>query len=107
MGIGEATATTLAMVVHELATNSMKHGALSSETGTLDISSKSSDDGDVLIVWAETGGPAVKPPTTMAGFGSRMISRAITYQLGGGIEYDWMPAGLVASLRIRKDRLVP
>jgi len=104
MGIGEATATVLAMVVHELATNSLKHGALSAAAGTLDISS-SSDNGDLVIVWAETGGPAVDRPPETRGFGSKMIARSVERQLGGAISYDWQPAGVVVSLRLRKDRL--
>src|SRR3954465_10893309 len=54
MGIGEKTATTLALVIHELATNSLKHGALSAEEGTLDVSS-TADEEEVFIVWAEAG----------------------------------------------------
>jgi two-component sensor histidine kinase len=100
MGVGEATATSLAMVVHELATNSMKHGALSAETGALDISSRT-DDADLVLVWAETGGPAVVEPAEMSGFGSKMISR----QLGGAISFDWQISGLVVTLRMRIDRL--
>ena len=103
MGVGESTATTLAMV-HETATNSVKHGALSAETGTLDISSRS-DEGDIVLVWAETGGPAVREPPELHGFGSKMVSRMVSRQLQGAMEYDWQPTGLVASLRVRKDRL--
>ena len=56
MGVGEASATTLAMVVHELATNSLKYGALSAATGTLDVSC-ALPDSEVAIVWTERGGP--------------------------------------------------
>ncbi len=104
MGVGERTATTLAMVVHELATNSVKHGALSAETGALDVSS-TGDDEDLMIVWAETGGPPVETPPDMGGFGSRMIARSFAVQLDGEIAYDWQPTGLVATLRMRRDRL--
>ncbi len=104
MGVGERTATTLAMVVHELATNSVKHGALSSAEGTLDISSRA-DDADVELIWAETGGPAVSAQPDMTGFGSKLIARSVASQLGGSIDYDWQPTGLVATLRMRKDRL--
>ncbi len=100
MGVGESTATTLAMVVHELATNSVKHGALSVRAGTLDISS-TADESSLCLVWAETGGPVVEKPAEMLGFGSKMISR----QLAGAISYDWQPSGLVVTLRMRKDRL--
>lgn len=104
MGIGEATATTLALVVHELATNSLKHGALSLASGTLDISSNSDGD-DLIVVWAETGGPNINESPELTGFGSRMIERSIERQLGGSISYDWQPAGVVVTLRLRKDRL--
>ncbi|WP_246565171.1 sensor histidine kinase [Ancylobacter sonchi] len=57
MGVGETAATTLALVIHELATNSLKYGALSAEEGTLDVSG-GLDEEDVKIVWAERGGPA-------------------------------------------------
>jgi len=80
MGVGERTATTLAMVVHELATNSVKHGALSVEAGALDISSNA-DDQDVYLVWAETGGPIMTQQPEMRGFGSQMVSRSVSSQL--------------------------
>jgi two-component sensor histidine kinase len=104
MGVGERTATTLAMVVHELATNSVKHGALSADAGALDISSTAEDD-EVCLVWAETGGPSMSQQPEMRGFGSQMISRSVSSQLGGSLDYDWQPAGLVATLRMRKSRL--
>ena len=59
--MGKKAATTLALVMQELATNSLKYGALSSETGTIDVSCPSLDD-EVVIVWTERGGPPVTPP---------------------------------------------
>jgi two-component sensor histidine kinase len=104
MGVGEKTATTLAMVVHELATNSVKHGALSVETGTLDLSGKTEED-QVHLIWSETGGPRIAHVPEMAGFGSRMILRSVATQLAGSLSYDWQPSGLVATLVMRKDRM--
>lgn len=104
MGVGEKSAQTLALVIHELATNSLKHGALSSEAGALDVSSHA-DDRDVFLVWAETGGPEVAEAPDMGGFGSKLLARALADQLGGDIAYDWQPAGLVVTLRLRKERL--
>jgi two-component sensor histidine kinase len=104
MGVGEKTATTLALVIHELATNSLKHGALSLETGTLDISSVT-DEQDLFLTWSETGGPPVADIPAMQGFGSKMISRSIAHELQGALTYDWQPSGLVATVRVRKDRL--
>lgn len=104
MGVGERTAETLALVIHELATNSLKHGALSIEEGTLDVSS-TADDLDLCLVWAEDGGPAISEPPDMRGFGSKLVVRSISEQLNGEMTYEWQPSGLVATLRLRKDRL--
>ena len=100
MGVGERTATALAMVFHELATNSAKHGALSHEVGALDISG-TSDEETVTLVWAETGGPSISQVPTLGGFGSRMVVMYLTGQLGGSIEYDWQPTGLVATIHLK------
>jgi two-component sensor histidine kinase len=104
MGVGEKTVSTLALVIHELATNSVKHGALSGQAGSLNISS-SADERDVIIVWAETGGPVIEAVPEMQGFGSRMIGRSLSQQLGGSLSYDWQPSGLVATLRLHKQKL--
>ena len=104
MGVGEKTATALAMVVHELATNAVKYGALSVEAGTLDVSS-TGDERDVFLVWAETGGPPVDHAPELKGFGSKLLSRSVSQQLDGELSYDWQPSGLVLTLRLRRDRL--
>ncbi|WP_240913880.1 HWE histidine kinase domain-containing protein [Sphingomonas sp. HDW15A] len=104
MGVGERTATTLAMVIHELATNSVKHGALSSETGVLGISSETDED-DLILTWAETGGPPITGQPDMQGFGSKLIARSISGQFAGRIVYDWQPTGLVVALRMRRAAL--
>jgi two-component sensor histidine kinase len=104
MGVGESTATTLAMVVHELATNSVKHGALSTTTGTLDLSGRT-DDEEVQLTWSETGGPPLDHTPEMSGFGSRMIQRSVANQLAGSLTYDWQASGLVATLIMQKRRM--
>lgn len=104
MGVGERTATTLAMVVHELATNSVKYGALSCSAGSLDISSHT-DGNDVCLIWAETGGPPVTENPELKGFGSRLIARSVSGQLGGELVYDWQESGLVVTVRMRPERL--
>jgi len=103
MGVGEATATTLALVVHELATNSLKYGAFSFKTGTVDISCLS-EDPDVVLIWSERGGPPVVEPLKR-GFGSKLITRGMSAQLCGSIDYDWSSGGVIITLRMRKDRL--
>lgn len=104
MGVGEASATTLALVIHELATNSLKYGALSSETGTLDVSC-AVPESEVVIIWTERGGPLVTAPADAGGFGSKLVTRSMTHQLGGSIERQWLEEGIVATIKIRKDRL--
>ena len=104
MGVGEASATTLALIIHELATNSLKYGALSSETGTLDVSSSGHDD-DVIVIWTESGGPPVTSPTGQGGFGSKLINRAMSTQLGGTITCDWAQDGVVVTLKMNRSRL--
>ena len=92
------------MVVHELATNSVKHGALSTETGTLDITG-STEGEEVQLIWSETGGPTVPQAPEMKGFGSRTIQRSVAGRFGGAIDYDWQRSGLVATLTMRKNRM--
>lgn len=104
MGVGEAAATSLALVVHELATNSLKYGALSTDSGTLDVSTRS--DGDqICLMWTERGGPAVKAPPEEEGFGSKLVRHSIYRQLGGKIEHDWSEAGLVVTIELSRAKL--
>lgn len=104
MGVGERAASTLAMIVHELATNSVKHGALSSADGMLDVSGKLDDD-TLQLVWAETGGPAIDGPPENTGFGRKMIERTVETQFAGSLSYDWQCTGLVATLNVRTSRI--
>jgi two-component sensor histidine kinase len=105
MSVSERGATSLALVLHELATNSVKYGALSVAAGTLDVTA-TADDSHVVIVWTERGGPSVAAPTTkLGGFGSRLLTHSMTSQLNGSVEHDWRPDGLIVTLRIAKDRL--
>jgi two-component sensor histidine kinase len=104
MGISEAAATNLAMVLHELATNSVKHGALSAAAGLLDVACLIKDD-EAVIVWTERGGPKVTPPAAAKGFGSQLLSRIMTSHFKGSVSYAWPPEGLIATLRLKTERL--
>lgn len=104
MKVGEASSTTLALVIHELATNSAKYGALSVASGTLDVSCNANDD-EVAVMWTERGGPPVVAPVAPQGFGSKLVHRTMAAQLGGTIASDWSEEGLVVTLRMGKDRL--
>ena len=102
--VGETVATTLALVVHELATNSLKYGALSATDGAVDVSC-ADHDGEVVVVWTERGGPPVAAPTTRPGFGSSLVARSMSGQLGGSVAVDWLLEGVVVTLRMSKARL--
>jgi len=102
--VGEKSTMILAMVIHELATNSLKHGALSVETGTIDVSSDA-HDAPVTIVWSEAGGPALDDAPSEEGFGTKLIERSVTGHLQGSIDYDWADAGLNVTLRLDPKRL--
>jgi two-component sensor histidine kinase len=101
LGVGENAMSSLAMVVHELATNSLKYGALSGSEGTLDVSATTNgDEEDLIILWAEQGGPQIVAPPARSGFGSKMVARCVSNDLGGSISFDWSHDGLIATLRI-------
>jgi two-component sensor histidine kinase len=105
MGIGANAATTVALIVHELATNSLKYGALSVDVGSLDVSGVS-DDEFVTITWTERGGPDVGPPKAAAeGYGSKLLVRSVSGTLGGAIDHDWATDGLVVTLKLKADLL--
>lgn len=90
--------STMALVVHELVTNSAKYGGLS-DSGRVNIGWKRGHNGDLLINWRESGGPPVKKPTRK-GFGSTIIDRSIPYDLGGSAEIEYKPEGVEASFCI-------
>lgn len=93
-----AAAQIVAMVLHELATNAAKYGALSDTIGRLSVSWHTDADG-LHVTWNETGGPAVSAPT-QRGFGTRSVIGSVETQLGGKAEFDWDPAGLKCRLHV-------
>jgi two-component sensor histidine kinase len=62
-------------------------------------------DAEVVVVWTERGGPPVAAPAGESGYGSKMLNRAMTMQLGGSISCDWSPEGVIVTLHMTKDRL--
>lgn len=94
--------TTLALILHELATNAAKYGALSSPAGTVTIECNARD-GTLALIWSERGGPPSEGPKE-EGFGSR-LGRLASGQLGGSIERRWLPDGLRVILTVARDRL--
>ena len=60
---------------------------------------------EVSIVWTERGGPPVATPSGQGGYGSKLINRGMSVQLGGMISCDWLEEGVVVTLQMPKDRL--
>ncbi len=93
-----ATAQAVALALHELATNAAKYGALSTETGTLHVLWRTTQDALVLD-WTETGGPPTAEPARL-GFGLTIVRSSIEAQFRGGVTYEWSPEGLRCRLSI-------
>ncbi len=89
----------MALLLHELSTNAAKYGSLSQKGGLLTMRWTCNDTDGCIINWMESGGPPVKPPARQ-GFGTVLIDRSISYDLGGESEVTYHPAGLRATFRI-------
>jgi len=100
---GVRAATPLALIFHELATNSAKYGALSVSEGKVAIN-VARDGDDVRVEWRETGGPQPDAPST-TGFGTRLVTMAVRNQLGGSIEQNWLAEGLAVAITVPASRL--
>ncbi|MBU1325628.1 MAG: PAS domain-containing protein [Alphaproteobacteria bacterium] len=94
-------ALAMGMIIHELATNAAKHGALSVDGGSVVVAwSEPGADGRHSLDWIERDGPAVSAPTRN-GFGSRLIATSVKGDLDGEAEMDWLKTGLHARLTFR------
>lgn len=96
--VDDRSATPLALLFHELATNAAKYGALSSADGHVDLHISTEDD-DIRMDWREAGGPRVSPPENI-GFGSQLMSLSVERQLGGKMRREWAAEGLSLNLSI-------
>ncbi|WIW49780.1 sensor histidine kinase [Bradyrhizobium sp. 62B] len=93
-------AVVLSMIVHEIATNAAKYGALSNETGRVTLNWEVITDAPkprLRLIWTEIGGPPVTAPVRR-GFGSRLIERSARDQLGGEATVDFLPRGVVCTV---------
>jgi two-component sensor histidine kinase len=90
------TAQAIAVVLHELATNAAKYGALSNAKGRIGLAWSRTGDGQLMLRWTELGGPRVNAPARK-GFGSRLIEGTIS-PLGGKVLFDWRAEGLVCEI---------
>lgn len=92
----------LGIALHELATNAVKYGAFSNDTGTIRISwivTPSKPEKRLILTWQENNGPVVVPPTHK-GFGSRVLERGLAHELEGEVWLDYRPQGVVATIDI-------
>jgi two-component system, chemotaxis family, CheB/CheR fusion protein len=88
-------ALALGMILHELATNAVKHGALADPKGRLSVAWSAEDRGGrrhVVVRWTEVDGPRVEPPTGR-GFGSELVERQVRHEFDGAVEADYPPQG--------------
>jgi len=105
VAVDDRGATPLALLVHELATNASKYGALSVATGQVALTTVV-NDGQVDLGWEESDGPPLAGAPSQTGFGTMLTQLSIVQQLGGEIERDWLPTGLVVTVRVELARLV-
>lgn len=90
-------ALTMALLVHELATNAAKYGAFSTAVGSVSIA-WSFVENTLQLQWKESGGPPVTPPTR-TGFGSRLITAALQ-TFGGSANVEFASGGLICNLSV-------
>jgi len=93
------TAQTIAISLHELATNAAKYGSLSVADGHVEIAWSLAADGRLCLRWIESGGPTVTPPT-YRGFGTRIMENIIAGQLRGEVHFDWRDQGLTCEIAL-------
>ncbi|HEV7354214.1 MAG TPA: PAS domain-containing protein [Brevundimonas sp.] len=98
MGFDDQSATPVALLFHELATNAAKYGALSRPGGRVRLETSTRDD-RFLLSWRERGGPTVRPPER-SGFGSSLTRLSVEGQLGGDIHRTWAPEGLQVDISL-------
>jgi PAS domain S-box-containing protein len=99
VSLSPSTAISYSLAFHELGTNALKHGALSAPSGSVHVSWRVDDNVPprVHLIWKEKGGPGVRPPTRR-GFGTRLIERAISRDLGAPVQLHFNADGLVCEL---------
>jgi two-component sensor histidine kinase len=90
----------LAMTLHELATNAVKYGALSSNSGQLGISWKTARGGRLMLTWEERATLNPVPTRRGGGFGMRLIDQGIRHNLGGESKVEFRPTGLYVELNV-------
>jgi PAS domain S-box-containing protein len=99
-------ANALSLALHELATNAVKFGALSVDTGQVDVRWKSLPAGGFELIWTESGGPTVSSPRRL-GFGSTLLEQVTGRELNGEAKVEYRPSGVHARLRAGAPAVAP
>jgi len=98
--IDDRGATPIALVIHELATNAAKYGALSTDEGLVRL--RTSRAGETLTVeWDERGGPMLSGDPDRTGFGTKLMELSVVKQLGGTLDREWRREGLLARIAVK------
>lgn len=98
--VGAKAAMSLSLILHELATNAAKYGALLTDDGRVSVTWSVRDEAGephCALRWSEEGGPAVEPPTR-TGFGTRLIGRGLAGSFGGAVELSYPSTGVVCTI---------
>jgi len=105
--VGSKQALSLALAVHELATNAVKYGALSDDSGCVQVSWRVDQIKPMFhFSWRESGGPSIEKPTKK-GFGSQLIARVLTADFGAEVETTYEPDGVICRLTAPVENLNP
>ncbi len=91
--------TAVTLVIHELTTNAVKYGALSTDAGRVEVTLEVDETSGLCIIWREVGGPPVRAPTRQ-GFGTTIIDQVIPFELNGESRVDYLPSGVQAILKL-------
>ncbi len=102
--LGPHAATSFALIFHELATNAAKYGPFRDNSGRLDISWQM-EASSLNVEWKETVAKSEITAPTGEGFGTKLARTSATHQLGGSINYAWLPGGVTIKLTAATDRL--
>ena len=104
IGVSGASITSVALVIHELATNAAKYGAFSTTGGTVEVQ-WFVENGCLELTWSECGGPIISGPPVREGFGSKLARTSMSGQLSGKLSFDWKPDGLIVHVSAAMERL--
>jgi PAS domain S-box-containing protein len=104
--VDDRAVTSAALLLHELATNATKYGALSAPAGAIHIDCSSKEDW-LAIVWEERGGPPVDGPPEREGFGGSLARKIVENQFRGRFFNEWKPSGLSIRIEIPREHIAP